>query len=126
MMRGIRRIGLTGQAAGVVIGEIGDDAAPVGALRHQAARIANIGRGAHVGRDLLNDLDQNDISYTFNSSGQLVTLQYRDGYTQTLTWSAGQNTSVTDSFGRSINDGFYDWRRLPSFFEKILLERSVD
>jgi RHS repeat-associated protein len=47
--------------------------------------------------------DQNDTQLTFNSAGQLITIQYRDGYTQTLAWSSiGQNTSVIDSFGRTL------------------------
>ncbi|SED99707.1 RHS repeat-associated core domain-containing protein [Rhizobiales bacterium GAS191] len=43
-----------------------------------------------------------DTVYTFNSSGQLTTIASRDGYTQTLTWVAGQNTAVTDSYGRTL------------------------
>ncbi|MGP0060686.1 MAG: DUF6531 domain-containing protein, partial [Beijerinckiaceae bacterium] len=47
--------------------------------------------------------DLNSINYTFNSSGQLTQIQYRDGYTQTLTWSSGLNTEVTDSYRRSLS-----------------------
>jgi RHS repeat-associated protein len=47
--------------------------------------------------------DQNSTNYTFNSAGQLTQIQYRDGYTQSLTWTSGLNTSVTDSYGRTLS-----------------------
>jgi RHS repeat-associated protein len=44
--------------------------------------------------------------YVFTQSGpdsQLNSIQYLGGYTQTLTWSGGKNTQVTDNLGRSIS-----------------------
>jgi hypothetical protein len=43
-------------------------------------------------------------SYTDNgaSEGILNSITLRDGYTQTLTYTSGQLTSVTDSYGRSL------------------------
>jgi RHS repeat-associated protein len=51
-----------------------------------------------------------DSVYTFdgeagtrNTAGSLLSIQYRGGYTQTLTWNGnGQNTQVSDSLGRSL------------------------
>jgi YD repeat-containing protein len=51
-----------------------------------------------------------DSVYTFdgeaatnNTAGRLLSIQYRGGYTQTLTWNGNaQNTQVSDNFGRSL------------------------
>jgi RHS repeat-associated protein len=43
-----------------------------------------------------------DSKLVFDSTGLLTSIQYRGGYTQTLTWSGGKNTQVTDNLGRSI------------------------
>lgn len=40
--------------------------------------------------------------YDFDAGGNLTAVRYADGYTQTLTWSGGKNTLVTDSFGRTL------------------------
>ncbi len=47
-------------------------------------------------------VDADDVSWVFNTSGQLQTITYRDGYKQTLSWSSNLNTGVTDSLGRSL------------------------
>lgn len=45
-----------------------------------------------------------DSVYIFDSSGRLTSIQYRGGYTQTLTWDTnGKNTAVSDNLGRSIS-----------------------
>src|SRR3569832_204369 len=46
--------------------------------------------------------DPNDVKYTFDSSGVLTSIAYRDGYTLTLAYTSGHNTSVTDTFGRQL------------------------
>jgi YD repeat-containing protein len=49
------------------------------------------------------ELTQPDDSVlTFNATGELTSIKYRGGYTQTLTWSNGQNTVVSDNLGRSL------------------------
>ena len=47
--------------------------------------------------------DDNDTLFVFNGSGQLQTITYRNGYSQTLGWSVNLNTGVTDNLGRSIS-----------------------
>lgn len=47
--------------------------------------------------------DTNDTTETYNSSGQLLSRKYRNGYKQTLSYnSSGQLTSVTDSYNRTL------------------------
>ncbi|MEW6643057.1 MAG: RHS repeat-associated core domain-containing protein [Pseudomonadota bacterium] len=53
-----------------------------------------------------------DRTWTFNSSGQLITIAYRGGYTQTLTYSNGNNTAVTDNLGRSMSFAYDTSNRL--------------
>jgi RHS repeat-associated protein len=43
---------------------------------------------------------------SFNNGGQLVTIQDTNGNTQTITYSEGKISSVTDSFGRSLTFGY--------------------
>ena len=47
--------------------------------------------------------DENDTAYAFNAGNQLQTITYRGGYQQTLTWSNGVNTVVSDNLGRTLN-----------------------
>ena len=50
------------------------------------------------------ELTQPDDSVlTFNAAGELTSIKYRGGYTQTLTWTNGQNTQVSDNLGRSLS-----------------------
>ncbi|WP_293381800.1 RHS repeat-associated core domain-containing protein [Phenylobacterium sp.] len=47
--------------------------------------------------------DSNDTIDKYSNSGQLLTISYRGGYTQTLTYNgSNQNTAVADSLGRQI------------------------
>jgi RHS repeat-associated protein len=56
----------------------------------------------HVGSTWLLTLSD-DTVYTFDTTGRLTSIQYRGGYTQTLTWdSNGNNTVVADNLGRSL------------------------
>jgi len=41
-------------------------------------------------------------TFTFNSSGQLMTLADPNGYSTTLTYSSGKLTTITDSSGRTV------------------------
>jgi RHS repeat-associated protein len=53
----------------------------------------------------LTDHDDTVETYSANSTGivsSLTTVQSRNGYTQTLTYTSGQLTSITDSYGRSL------------------------
>ncbi|MCZ8322894.1 MAG: hypothetical protein O9296_15120, partial [Novosphingobium sp.] len=62
----------------------------------------NVERMAKVGTTY-EMTDGNDTVYVFNYDGLLTTIRYRGGYTQTLAYNTSkQNTSVVDSFGRSI------------------------
>ncbi|MEJ1970026.1 MAG: hypothetical protein WDN03_15545 [Rhizomicrobium sp.] len=45
---------------------------------------------------VVTDLD--DVRYTFDSTGTLTGIAYRDGYTLTLAYVGGHNSSVTDTF----------------------------
>ena len=47
--------------------------------------------------------DQNDTVWKFGSDGKLVSITYRNGYQQNLTYdSSGNNTVVGDTFGRQL------------------------
>jgi len=47
--------------------------------------------------------DQDDTVEAYDNAGKLVSITYRDGYKQTLTYdSSGNNTVVGDSLGRSL------------------------
>jgi len=48
-------------------------------------------------------ITEDGTGYVFDTTGQLNQIVYLDGYTQTLTWSNGKNTSVSDSLGRVLN-----------------------
>jgi RHS repeat-associated protein len=44
-----------------------------------------------------------DSVYSFDTTGKLLSIQFRGGYTQTLTWDGnGHNTQVSDNLGRSL------------------------
>lgn len=50
-------------------------------------------------------IDKDDVTETYTVSGTvatLATMKQRNGYTQTLNYTSGQLTSVTDSYGRSL------------------------
>jgi YD repeat-containing protein len=57
--------------------------------------------------------DTDDTQETYNSSGQLTAVTQRNGYVQTLTYTSGKLTSVSDNQNRSLSfaydsDGFLE------------------
>ena len=53
-----------------------------------------------------------DITWVFNTSGQLIEIDFRGGYKQTLTYTSGNNTSVADNLGRSMSFAYDSTNRL--------------
>jgi YD repeat-containing protein len=46
---------------------------------------------------------KDDQVETYDASGNLISIKDRDGFTQTLTYTTGSLTKVTDNFGNSLN-----------------------